>query len=237
MHPIERFRAALAAIPDEDFPEGLTRIDRGELEDAAGGPVGVAAFPLSHGLYADPGWDHRDLPPFPPRGEGVLAVGNHPHSKAAALERLATSGSHGEPDGSVRPMNYWLELYLLLDTVGIERQLLFATNVHPAFHSAVTGRVSRRGNPRWFAHARALLREQVITMRPRLTLTFGADARTELASMAGTSLPLNEPVRVDVAGRETIVLHTRHPSAPGTTARHRSARVEAVAAAWELSSH
>ena len=68
MHPVERFRRALADIPDEAFPDCLERVDRAELETAAGGPVGVAAFPVSHGLYADPGWDHSQLPAVPRPG-------------------------------------------------------------------------------------------------------------------------------------------------------------------------
>lgn len=233
-HPVDLFRAELDDVPDEVFPDCLERVNTEELEDAAGGPIGVAAFPVSHGLYADPGWDHAELPPFPAAGEGLMIIGNHPHSKQAALERLREHGAHGDPDPAVSPMVYWRELYRLLDDAGIDRHRIFATNIHPAFFSATSGQVPRRGNETWFRHARRLLTLQITTMKPQLLLALGGVARRGLAGLAlgVPELPLNEPSPWVVAGHKTIALHLRHPSAPGTTHAHRQERARVLASAW-----
>lgn len=233
-HPVERFRAELDAVPDAAYPDCLERVDITELERAAGGPIGVAAFPVSHGLYADPGWDHAALPPFPAPGEGLMIVGNHPHSKEAALDRLRKHGAHGDPDSATSTMLYWRELYRLLDHAEIDRHRIFATNIHPAFFNATSGQVPRRGNETWFQHARRLLTLQITIMRPRLLLAFGGAARREFARL-GVGVPevsSNEPATVVVGGHEAIALSTRHPSAPGTSRTHREERARIVASAW-----
>lgn len=234
MHPVERFRRSLAAVPDEDFPSCLERVDRAELEAAAGGPVGVAAFPVSHGLYAEPGWDHGRLPPFPAPGEGLMIVGNHPHSRDGALRQLREKGAHGDPSLGTRLMRYWRELYRLLDHAGIDRHAIFATNIHPAYFTHTSGRVPRRGNTSWFDHARRLLLEQVHTMQPRVIAAFGGVALDEL-NRVGVDLPSLEPnqsLTIDIDGTQTTILHARHPSAPGTTHEMRARRVEALMDAW-----
>ena len=209
MHPVERFRTALADIPNEAFPDCLERVVRGELEAVAGGPIGVAAFPVSHGLYADPGWDHSHLPDFPAPGEGLMIVGNHPHSRKGALDQLREKGAHGDPALGTR---------------------LF----HPAYFTRIGGRVPRRGNDRWFQHARELLLFQVHTMQPRVLVAFGGVALDEL-NRVGVDVPpleLNHPAKLDIDGTRTTVLYARHPSAPGTTRPMRASRVEALKTAW-----
>lgn len=233
-HPIERFREHLDAVPDEAFPDCLERVDLHELEQAAGGPLGVAAFPVSHGLYAKPGWDHAVLPPFPAPGEGLMIVGNHPHSRAAALKRLREHGAHGDPDPGIKRMTYWRELYRSLDDAGIDRHRIFATNIHPAYFTGTSGRVPRRGNEEWFSHARRFLALQVATMQPRLLLALGGTARDELARIEPEmpKLALNEPTAVTISGHRVTALHTRHPSAPGTTRTQRAEQAELLAAVW-----
>lgn len=234
IHPVDLFRAELDDVPDAVFPDCLERVDTAELEHTAGGPIGVAAFPVSHGLYADPGWDHAELPPFPAAGEGLMIIGNHPHSKQAALDRLRHHGAHGDPDPAISTMVYWRELYRLLDDADIDRHRIFATNIHPAFFSATSGQVPRRGNEMWFRHARRLLTLQIATMKPRLLLAFGGVARRELARLAlgVPELAPNAPSSWVVASHEICALHLRHPSAPGTTHEHRQERVTVLASAW-----
>lgn len=234
MHPVEQFRAALAATPDEDFPDCLERVDLAELEPAAGGPVGVAAFPVSHGLYADPGRDHRRLPDFPAPGQGLMIVGDHPPSREGALTQLRENGAHGDPSLGPRLMRYWRELYRLLDAAGIDRHSIFATNIHPAYFTKTSGRVPRRHNTAWFEHARGLLLQEIRTMRPRVLLALGRVAADELRRV-DINLPpltLNVPISVDLDGTPTTILLARHPSAPGTTHEMRDRRVDALSHAW-----
>ncbi len=238
MHPVERFRRQLERVPLDSYPDCLDPIDRAELEAAAGGPIGVAAYPLSHGLYAEPGWNHGELPPFPEPGHGLMIVGNHPDSRRSAVERLRHKGAHGDPSPDASPMKYWRALYRLVDAASIERSSIFATNIHPAFFERTSGRVPRRGNHRWFEKARELLAEQVTTMRPRLLLTLGRPARDELARLT-PAMPLlapNEPQDIEIAGHTMAALYARHPSAPGTTAGDRDSRIAALRQAWRRAS-
>jgi uracil-DNA glycosylase len=162
-----------------------------------------------------------------------MIVGNHPDSREGAIRRLRDHGAHGDPSLGAAMMRYWRGLYALLDEAEIDRQLIFATNVHPAYFARTTGQVPRRGNEPWFAHARRLLEEQLEVMRPRLLLLLGQPARSAFArAVSLRDVPGTLPQPAEIGGVRTTLLVARHPSAPGTTADMRSRRLEAVRRAW-----
>lgn len=126
------------------------------------------------------------------------------------------------------PHGFWDVLYRdLLDTAGVPRKRLFATNVHPALWSpgGASGNVPRSGRTyrAWYERVGQLLADQFAGARPAVIAALGAEATREVGRIVDVDLRAADgPVAVDLPGdtRATVAVSLAHPSArPVTMAR------------------
>ena len=165
VHPVDRFRQTLDQL--ERYPRGVVKIPQ---------PVdGTAFFAAGPGLYCDQPPSIAGFPPFPV-GKTVF-VGNNLDADGPYRERLASGVAHGD---RCHPMRTWRGLYQLLDAAELDPHDCFFTNAYVGLVEGdkPTGRFPGASDPGFSAWCEDFLRLQIVTMKPAVLATIGADAAT-----------------------------------------------------------
>jgi hypothetical protein len=172
-HPVQRLWSS--HHPPGGYPQGVKAVPR---------PLpGLGFFPGGFGLWAvAPG---QPLPDFPVGG--VMVVGHDFHSEAGYLASAKLGGER-------LTMPTWRNLLALFAAAAIPPTSCFFTNLYMGLREGATstGLFPGATSPRYVAHCKSFLREQVRVQRPALILTLGkyvppalADLSPELACWSG----------------------------------------------------
>lgn len=206
-HPIEYLFQQLAAFV---YPQGVVGVpDR---------IPGTAFFPGGSGLWRERPSDH--LPPMPL--ERVMVLGNYFDTEDGYRR------SRQEGDELYTPT--WNNLLALLESVDIQREDCFFTNIYMGLSigDSNTGPSPGAKNPEFKRRCESFLAEQIAAQQPRLILTLGRFVPKFIAALSpglaawrrcasfselDDSGPLKQDVQFDGSmDRATVVVALVHPS-------------------------
>ncbi len=206
-HPIEYLFKQLAAFV---YPQGIVGVpDR---------IPGTAFFPGGSGL-----WRERPSDPLPPMPLGrVMVLGNYFDTEDGYRR------SRQEGDELYTPT--WNNLLTLLESVDIQREDCFFTNIYMGLSigDSNTGPSPGAKNPEFKRRCESFLAEQIAAQQPRLILTLGRFVPKFIAALSpglaawrrcasfselDDSGPLKQDVQFDGSvDRATVVVALVHPS-------------------------